>query len=155
MAMQEIDGQRPIFRPDPLLRVDQMQTYQIVSPTQTHTRAASCAEVDCAAYRNGWTMKVDPRSELGRRQLNYIRLHSGRRYHDVTGLDQPLVELLFNAGQNCFADHRLPLDRPAFFLKYNGDWRARISDPVSMRAVDWVDDCATTLDEIAGRVKEG
>lgn len=146
---------RPLMRPDPILPVQGMETYEIISPVQTHTRPATCAEVDCPAHLNGWITKIDSATELGRKQLNYIRLHSGREFADVTPIGTTVVELLFNAGQECFAEHRVPLDRPALFLKRGGDWRARTYEPIRMRSVDWVDDFANHQESIVDRQRRG
>lgn len=144
---------RPLIRPDPIIPVQGMQTYEIVSPIQTHTRPASCAEVDCPNRANGWATAVDVSTELGGRQANYIRLHAGRAFTVTQTGD--VVRFEFPPGQECFAEHRVPLGRPELFLKRGGDWRARTFDPITMRSVDWVDDFATHQQSIADRQQRG
>lgn len=144
---------RPVYRPDPILPVQAMETYEVVSPVQTHTRPARCHDVDCPNYINGWATVVDVGTDLGRRQADWIRLHSARHYNSEQVGDT--VRFVFAAGQTCFADHRVPLDRPALYVKRGGDWRARTSEPVQMRAVDWVDDFANHQELIADRQRQG
>lgn len=144
---------RPIYRPDPILPVQNMQTYEIVSPVQTHTRVATCQEVDCPNRANGWATVVDVSTDLGTRQANWIRLQSGRFYNSEQVAD--IVKFIFAAGQNCFAEHRILLDRPELYIKRGGDWRARTSDPINMRVEDWLDDFAETQDTIADRQRKG
>lgn len=140
------------FRLDPKMPVHAYQTYGITRPPGTHSRRATCAEVDCVASARGWSTKVDVSTDLGRRQANYIRLASGRSYtHSQKGT---VVTFMFAAGQRCFAEHRVNVERPSLFLKRGGDWRAGW-DAVQMRDVDWVDDFANHQQDIAERIERG
>lgn len=138
-----------ISRAAPKLAVHQVQTYAIDSPLATHTKAASCADVDCLNYANGWATVVDERTEQGQRQAGYIRracvrdsatlrpdvLGGRRRYTEVARAEQvPAIDLAdalasgltcfwFPPGQECFAEHRVPLDRPELYVVRAGDWR--------------------------------
>lgn len=98
----------------------------------------------------GWITKIDPNTQLGASQLNYIRLHSGRAYTDMTSIESPLVELLFPAGQKCFAQHVVPLEREPIFYVKGGDWRGNPRQiPTTVRAAnDWVDDFANHQDQL-------
>ena len=154
------------FRLDPIMDPRGYQTYQILAPVQTHTRPASCEEVDCEYWRNGWITRVDTSTPLGARQANYIRLHSGRRFTTGFGLDGEedthddvfaLVMFHFPPGQQCFTQHRVPLDRPATFLRVGGDHRG---NPTGERvkhssAEDWRDDLGEHLDKIRDQRERG
>lgn len=141
------------FRVQPKLPVHVYDTYMIHSPVSTHTRPATCAEVDCVAARDGWITKIDVSTQLGAQQANYIRLKSGRHFtYTQVG---SIVSFVFPAGQRCFADHRIKLERPELFIKRGGDWRQQTSDPIRMRAVDWVDDFANHQADLAEHVKRG
>jgi hypothetical protein len=96
-------------------------TYGLVSPKSTHTRVGTCAEVDCAAMANGWTTKVDVGTEIGQERARYIVDHSGRAWtmEQVGGL----VTFTFAPGQECFAEHRVPLERDPFYTIKRGDHR--------------------------------
>lgn len=129
-----------VFRLDPKLPVNAYTTYQAVRPRSTHTRPATCKEIDCAAFHKGWQTRVDVATDLGRRQANYIRLRSGRHFTAVqTGT---LVTFTFPPGQHCFAAHTVALDKPTIFLKRGGDWRATTTPAVRMSDRDWLDDFA-------------
>lgn len=145
--------QRPIFRPDPILPVGAMQTYAIIKQPGTHTRAASCGEIGCAAFSTGWKTRVDVSTPLGAGQANYIRLHSGRHFTVVE--DGNLVTFSFPAGQKCFAEHQVSLEREPFYVKHGGDWRGRTSGPLKMRSIDWVDDFANHQSDLADRKEKG
>lgn len=102
------------------------QTYQIVAPAATHFRSATCAEIECTAHLYGWKTTVDPSSELGAKQLDYITRRCGRAFTSekfATGL----VEFTFEAGQTCFqaGTHRIRLDKPEIFVVRQGDRRLR------------------------------
>lgn len=144
---------RPLTRVTPRLPPQSVKTYQVTAPVSTHWRPATCAEVDCAAWRHGWRTVVDERTDLGERQAAYIRStcvpdalaaspagRGRRRYvehrdaHQVqdgtgppAGVVAGLTVFEFPAGQVCFASgneaHRVPLERQPLYLVRGGDWR--------------------------------
>lgn len=149
-------ARRQLARLAPALGPEHYSTYGILRPTQTHSRAASCAEVECDAYRLGWATPVDESTDLGQRQAGWIRHHAGRRY--VERRDGALTRFEFHPEQPCFAEHRVPLDRPSLFLVKGGDWRGnprRI--PVRRHASgrDWVDDFGEHQDRLAELHRRG
>lgn len=144
------------FRVDPVGPVQAYKTFAVSSPLATHTRRTTCADVECPRHANGWKTVIDPGTDLGARQLQYIRLHSGRAYVDVSAPEEAMVTLLFPPGQQCFEEHRVPLDRPANYLTRDGDWRAHLGGVrVYDRPDQWADDFATHQDAIAGTVRRG
>lgn len=140
------------FRPEPNLPPGAYQTYAISQPRATHTRVASCEEVNCVAQCNGWVTSVDVSTELGRRQSHYIRALSGRRFTFSQAGSMQTFE--FPPGERCFREHRISLDRPSLFLKIGGDWRA-YGPLVQMKPADWVDDFAEHQDGIVSRMRRG
>lgn len=142
-----------VFRLDPALPVDAYTTYQAVRPRATHSRRATCREVDCQAYAKGWTTAVDVSTPLGRRQADYIRMQSGR--HFAAEPDGDRVLFRFPPGQRCFAEHRVDVDRPTIFLRRGGDWRATTIAPVRMTERDWVDDFANHQNKLAETIEKG
>lgn len=112
---------RPINRLQPKLPVEVMKTYSIASPTETHTRAAECDEVDCDAHAGGWETLVNEATDLGVRQANYIRNHSAR--HFVESFEAGVTTFRFPPGEQCFEEHRVSLDRPQLYIVSAGDWR--------------------------------
>lgn len=141
------------FRIPPKLPVQAYETYGIFRPLRSHTRRATCREVECGAMQRGWVTRVDTSSALGARQANYIRLASGRHFNVEQQGD--VASFYFPAGQQCFAEHRVTLERDPFFIKRGGDWRAQTSETVTMRPTDWVDDFADHQQGIADRRKRG
>lgn len=139
----------------PRMSAGAYKTYQILQPLESHFRDATCQEVDCQAFANGWRSMVDTSTPLGARQANYIRLHSGRAYTSTE--NAAMVTFVFRPGQRCFTSHRLPLGRPNLFVVRDGDWRGNPhrTDPQRRSAADWVDDFATHQDKLATRFKEG
>lgn len=138
----------------PNLPVAAYQTFQIAMPLETHWRPATCAEVDCEQYLNGWRVRLDYLSEEDRWAIH----RSGRRYlrHDVAEGETWLV---FEAGQPCFrtSEHRAPLGRPELYVVRDGDWRGNPTGSVyrHKRAEDWRDQFATNQDKIAEAVERG
>lgn len=155
---------RPVTRATPVLPVGAVQTYRVTSPLATHTRPASCAEVECAHWLHGWVTRVDERTDLGIGQAAYIRAEcraehvalalgtaNGRRRYIERRTPEGLTEFAFQAGQVCFAhtSHRVPLERPEIYLVYGGDWRARTGlMRRHQRPADWVEDFSEHQDRI-------
>lgn len=142
---------RPLTRVDPALPVAAMKTYEISAPVATHFRAASCAEVDCRHYLNGWQTMVDESSDLGQRQAYYIRKLAGRAFTEERN-EGGLTIFTFEAGQTCFrvGDHRVSLGRPEIFRVWRGDWRGQLESAYRhTRPADWVDDFAEHQDRLA------
>jgi hypothetical protein len=142
------------FRFDPQGPVQAYKTYQVKAPRATHFRPATCKEVDCAAYRNGWVTNVDTNTAIGRQQANYIRLHSGRTWA-VSEVNN-LASFAFPPGQECFREHSVPLEREPLYVVRGGDWRANLGMiRQHVRPADWVDDFATHQQSIADTVERG
>jgi hypothetical protein len=113
-------------------------------------RKATCAEVDCDQWREGWTTVVDPNTALGRDQADYIRTQSGRRFTQST-TPHGWIAFEFEARQRCFGSdrHLVQADRPELFIARAGDWRAALSQPrVYERSNQWVDDLHTRTDRL-------
>jgi len=134
-----------------------MQTFQIVAPEETHTREASCEEVECRAYANGWRMKIDLQTDLGQKQAYYIKHDSGRSYR-VVGQADGLVELEFRANQPCFAVHRVRLERPEIYRVKGGDHRGnplRTLTRVHKKPEFWVEEFAENQDRLKTQIERG
>lgn len=142
---------RPINRIMPNAPAQAYKTYAISSPIQTHFRPGTCEEAGCPNLAAGFVVRVDERLELGQRQAYYIRKQSGRRFtesRDETGL----TAFTFPAGQQCFTQHQISLQRPENFLVRGGDWRGNpLATPTlrHSRPEFWVEDFAEHQDRIA------
>lgn len=131
------------------------QTFQVTSPVSTHTRLVSCEDAECQHYARGWRMKIDLNSDLGKNQARYIKYQSGRSF-EVVSQENGLVELEFRAGQQCFTEHRVPLDRPEIYRVKGGDKRGNPAGTltrVHKKPEFWVEEFAENQDRIA-RIQE-
>jgi hypothetical protein len=106
-------------------RPEDMRTFMIRAPLETHWRPATCAEVDCPHYLGGWDSIIDETDpDLGQAQAHHIRHDSGRRFTEERNA-VGLTIFHFEPGQTCFdaATHRTLLGRPELFIVREGDSR--------------------------------
>jgi len=103
----------------PKLGAQHYKTFAIESPVSTHTRVASCEEVECEQYLKGWMIRIDVGTPLGQKQADYIKRQSGRAY-SVVGWNGGLVTLEFSPNQPCFQEHRVKGNRPEIFKVKGG-----------------------------------
>lgn len=129
----------PLFRPDPKGPPEAYKTYQLLQPERTHTKPATCQQVECQRMRNGWRSVMDTSTVVGRKQANWIRLKSGRAFTYVQ--QGPVVTFTFAAGQRCFEKHRVPLYRDPILRVAGGDWRGnpRGTSTQVLSARSWTD----------------
>lgn len=133
----------PLSRPAPRGPAEVYQTYQVLQPTRTHTRPATCAEVDCPRMRNGWRSVMDTSTVVGRQQATWVRMKSGRAFTYVQ--QGPVVTFTFPAGQRCFGKHTVPLHREPILRVAGGDWRGNPLGTATReyRPADWIDHFGT------------
>jgi hypothetical protein len=130
------------------------KTFEVRQPVDTHFRKATCADVDCPNYLNGWRVRVEG--------LTPEALHTaktcGRKFVELSAAAGE-TWLMFEAGQPCFrtTEHRVLLDRPQIFIARGGDFRGnpRGDRRVHANADDWVDEFANHQQVLADRLKEG
>lgn len=116
-------------------------------------RKATCEEIDCAAWRDGWVTRVP----VGSPQAQYIDAKQhGRRYRETTALDRTVREFVFAPGQMCFgaAGHRVMIEREPLYIVRNGDHRQQLpGGRQHFRGEDWRDDMAEHLDGIRSEIE--
>jgi hypothetical protein len=123
--------------------------YSINAPNATHTRSAHCSEVDCPYQAHGWTSVVDERTDRGANAAWFIRNTSRRHFREHTDAAGQTV-FVFPAGQQCFKEHRVPLDRPAIYvISESRRQRRQVPDR------QWVDEFATNQDALHDLESEG
>ena len=120
-------------------------TYRAVKPLGTHFRKATCAEVDCPNYLNGW------KTILPKSNQNLIQTvkNMNLRYTEEDKGD--MVEFIFEAGQTCFKrnEHYLDLGRPAIVGYDDGlGFRKQETD-------QWVDKFNNHLTKLKGEIENG
>lgn len=149
---------RKLYRgPDPLLRVDQMTTYGLYRPLQTHYRRASCEESGCPLWGTGFpiTVPADGDQERLLRQAIAGRVDGVKR---PGGVRHPHPEIPghvrwdFPAGTPCLkrTRHRVPLERPAIAVQRGGDWRGATGERRTFAAEsEWAESFAEHQDRLA------
>lgn len=123
------------------MQPDHVSTYRVTAPAKTHLRPATCKEVDCANWQNGFRSVVDVSTDLGQRQAAYIETLSARRF--IRSQAGSIVTYDFHPGQQCFQAHTVPLERPALYVIRDGKARPR-----TVSADEWVDRFADHTEKI-------
>jgi len=144
-----------LSRPDPLMPAGAYKTYAVVQPLRTHWRPATCAEVDCPHYLNGWRTRVENLTP----DLLHAAKTSGRRY-TVQQIAEGESYLVFQPGQPCFATarHRTQVGRPPLYVVRDGDWRGNprgTKDRVHLTPDNWLEDFAGHQQKIADEIEKG
>jgi hypothetical protein len=123
-------------------------TYELSAPLTTHYRVGTCEEAGCLAHHDGWVTVVDERAGLGRRQAWYIRSKAGRQFTEQRTPDGH-TEFVFPAGQRCFREHQVPLEREPLYVVRHGDYRQSRIERRHRSGEDWVDDFANHQNKLA------
>lgn len=143
-----------MFRIEPNGPSHAYDTYGVNAPRLTHTRPARCEEIvqpcanhnnpenaclewHCGAHAHGWQTLCDTATEIGQKRARYIIDHSGRAW--TAKQDGALVTFTFPPGQQCFAGHRVALDREPIFTLRHGDWRNYFERPRILNGDEWLD----------------
>lgn len=139
---------RPLNRVMPKLPAAAMLTHEVAAPLATHWRRATCEEVNCPEYLNGWMLALNGLDEGDIWQAR----NSGRRFREQPTDSGPV--LIYEAGQSCFRSftHRLPVDRTPLFIARDGDWRGnpRETQPTVFSGADpFIDHMNTHLEKFA------
>ncbi|PRY35335.1 hypothetical protein [Umezawaea tangerina] len=131
-----------------------MKTYSIQSPMATHTRPATCAEVDCPNYLRGWRIHVEAVGP----ELAHTARTAGARFREVQ-VSEGHTYLVFEAGQTCFgaSRHRIDIGRPQFFVVRGGDWRGNPRGEMRQHTKPefWVEDFAEHQQTLADAQNKG
>lgn len=145
------------FRLPPVGPVQAYKTYAIRQPLGTHFRRATCAEVNCRAYLNGWVTRVPITSQMAQ----YIRSKAhGRAFTEFTDRhSKGEAEFSFPAGQSCFraSEHRIPVGRAPLYVVRGGDHRGNPTGErrIHHRPEDWAEDLGEHLGMIKDRREKG
>lgn len=130
------------------------KTYQITAPLATHWRPASCAEVECDQYMNGWRVRVEG---LPAEMVHTART-CGRKFSELE-VSENEHWLVFESGQSCFRtkQHRVPVGKPELFVVRDGDFRGNPTGNrrTHSRPEHWVEDFQEHQARIADAVQKG
>lgn len=136
-------------RIEPAIGPEHVKTYAIVRKDGIHVRPATCAEVECEQWKNGWITRVPTGSDLDA----YLASRKHGRVFDSLDTGRGERSYMFRPGQSCFREstHRLPIEREPLFVVRDGDWRGnpRGTPAVQRSAADWTDDFANHQQHIA------
>lgn len=143
------------FRFEPKMAPDAYRTYAVVSPLSTHFRSATCAEVDCPHYVNGWRVRLEALTP----DLAQAARRSGRKYAEQA-VAEGETYLVFEAGQPCFraGEHRIRSDRPPLYLVRPGDHRVdprTVKGRLHQRPENWVEDFAEHQQKLTDEIQKG
>ncbi len=131
------------------------KTYEIIAPLSTHYRPASCLEVGCRAYENGWQTRLLP----GTPEHSMVLSLKGKYVYTGPVRQEDGTDVFtFAPGQPCFrtAQHRVSVEREPFYVVRGGDARGNPrGERASRTARDWVDDFAEHQDKIASARERG
>lgn len=130
------------------MNLRQWRTYSIVAIPGTHDRLATCAEVECEAHRNGFAVTVDPGTELGKRQYDYLHADQSRHSIETRG-PGGVVTFTYPAGQTCMVEHRVPVDRPHDFYRRTGRNGSYTDSYQHADPAHWVEDLNTNQDRVS------
>ena len=128
-------------------------TYQVLAPESTHFRKATCEEIDCPNFLNGWKVRV----EILPLELLHTARTSGRRFRELH-VKEGETYLVFEPGQPCFqaSTHRKRLEREEIFIKRHGDaHRMRGERTVMSGPTPWLDSFGENQDNLAARIERG
>lgn len=148
-----------VNRVTPTLPVTAMQTFSVSTDSARHWRRATCAQVNCRHWREGWLSAFDESAPDQHGLAQYVRNFSGRRFTERRD-DQGRTVFRFHPGQVCFnADqHRVrDEDVPELYLARAGDWRGNPDGKVTRHSgVDpWLDHMQANLERVAARLDVG
>lgn len=141
------------------MAVEAYQTFGMKQPLATHWRRATCAEVKCKRYLNGWKTTFIPGTPRGEQIRFQIKNSPIKRKYKVVRLPDR-IEVLFEAGQECFVQdhpstaHKKSLQRPQIHVVRKGDWR-RGWDARNVSSSEWIDRFATNQDKLKTLVQRG
>lgn len=144
------------FRIQPAGPAAAYRTFTIKTPRGPETtRPATCEEVTCDAWLNGWVTKVPNTDEW----LNKVRA-AGRTF---IGSDQVNGEWVFTfpPGTPCFraSQHTVPIrpDLPQAFVVRGGDWRGNPTGEIRRhtRPEDWAEHLQEHTGQLADRIERG
>ena len=135
-----------MFRIPPAMEPGAYKTYRVMAPKSSHWTNATCAEIDCLPYKNGWTSTIDESTVIGQQTAHAIR--TAYRPGSYTVLKVPTgTQFTFSAGQPCFqaSTHKKRIQRPDTLLVQGGDYRgnpAKVPTRTHTKPEFWAEDFA-------------
>lgn len=147
-----------INRAMPAVPTHLMKTFSVINPIDTHFRPATCAEVDCEKYLNGWKVLIlDEADPVWIMRMEYMQNkltpRCDRRYREYRDEHGTLV-FEFEAGQEFFDSaqhqHRVGVEREPLYVVRGGDWRANPTGErrVHTKADFFIEELGTSIGDV-------
>jgi len=99
--------------------------FTVAQPRETHFRPATCEEVDCRDYLNGFVIPLNPAVPLHLKLMEDIK-PSGRKFRKMRSEDAAeekgvtlpphIFAFVFPPGQQCFRPHMVVMDKPPILI---------------------------------------
>jgi hypothetical protein len=149
----------PLNRIPPQGRPEFYKTYSWNRPLSTHWRQATCEEVRCDDFVNGFLLTIDISTKLGAKQYHYLT-HDRERSYTIDEVGLYIRNFIYPPGTRGFAgdkhDHRLPVGREPLLSVRAGDWRKYLAPAYRHAYIDdWVEDFAENQNRIVEIQKRG
>lgn len=135
--------------------------YLLLAPLETHWRPATCEEVACDRWVNGWELVI-PAGPRAQDRIDYVRADRARAKKEYRRPDGTVVFRFppctpLYAGNPEHDNHRIRIDRPELFgvLDRKRDPGIRWHGGRGNGADDWVDDFANHQDTLSEAHKRG
>jgi hypothetical protein len=126
------------------------ETFSLIRPDgRAFWRPATCDEVNCVRKANGWRTVLDLTTLAGRRQATWIVDESGR--HGSVERVGNIITMTFAAGQDCFEQHRTPIEREPIYVVRDGGAQRAVPNGrrrVHANGLDWVENMQEDLDKV-------
>jgi hypothetical protein len=109
-------------------------------PLATHWEVATCEDVDCPAWLNGWKTILPADSDL----ISVLK-RAGRTYTEARA-EGGMIEFTFAAGQPCFraSMHRQQTERPGLYIHGQENQGQRV-----VKEDEWQERFEETMDGLA------
>jgi len=105
------------------------ERYSIKAPTATHWREATCEEVSCKKNIAGWETHCNVGTELGRRQVEYIRAGKSERKFTERMDVEGVIIFSFSPGQQCFTNHVKKIQEKGHLLLKESGGQRQLLEP--------------------------
>lgn len=145
---------------NPKMGPAQYKTYQILAPTSSHFRVATCEEMGCEKFVNGFKVLVDELTDLGKAQAVFIRSDRTRPVPGEFKTTTGITEFTYPAGTKCMAyfQHKTRIERDELFYVRDGDRRGNprgTAPRLHKNAAEWQEDFAEHQDKIHDALERG
>lgn len=124
------------FRITPNMPVEAYTTFALKAPASDGL-SVTCAQAECAAWRNGWESTVPAASAAA----GYIQRGAGGRRFTQAPSERPgYLRFVFPPGQSCFESGS---HHPPIATIRGGDWRGQTTETRRVGLPEWVERFAT------------